>query len=169
MKQVKTHASRNGSGMLASTLLISEGPKPVKVRLCLGRLKPGPTGPWRSAMGAPTEGLRSRRGEVMVVVESLQLKAVRAVLRNEEDDERNIKWGGGSCQDAKVEDKKEGKSSSSSREQLTTPPPLPFLLLLPFLPLPTFLLSVPPSVRHQQEHHTKFHCFECSSLRPVLF
>jgi hypothetical protein len=60
----QTHASRSGSGILASTLLISDGPKPVKVRLCLGRLNPGPTGPWRSAMGAPTEGLRSRRGSV---------------------------------------------------------------------------------------------------------
>jgi hypothetical protein len=59
-----TYASRSGSGMLASTLLISVGPKPVKVRLCLGRLNPGPTGPWRSAIGAPTEGFRSRRGSV---------------------------------------------------------------------------------------------------------
>lgn len=40
-----THASLRCSGILASTLLISAGPKPVKVRLCLGRLKPGPMGP----------------------------------------------------------------------------------------------------------------------------
>jgi hypothetical protein len=46
--------------MLASTFLISEATRPVAVRLCLGRLNPGPTGPWRSAMGTPTEGLRSR-------------------------------------------------------------------------------------------------------------
>lgn len=53
-------ASRWGSGMLASTLLMSLGPKPVTVRLCLGREKLGPTGPWRSEMGALVEGLRSR-------------------------------------------------------------------------------------------------------------
>lgn len=61
-----TYASLNGSGMLASTLLISDGPKPVKVRLCLGRLNPGPTGPCKSEMGAPTEGLRSWWDEVVV-------------------------------------------------------------------------------------------------------
>ena len=43
---------------LPSTLLISPAPKPVKVRLCLGLVKPGPTGPWRS-MGAPVLGRRS--------------------------------------------------------------------------------------------------------------
>lgn len=32
----------------------------MNVRLCLGRLNPGPTGPWRSPIGAPTESLRSR-------------------------------------------------------------------------------------------------------------
>jgi hypothetical protein len=67
-----TYASLKGSGILASTALISNGPNPVKVRLCLGRLKPGPTGPWRSDMGTPTEGRRSRdKGlEDMVVDDS---------------------------------------------------------------------------------------------------
>ena len=46
--------------MLASTLLISAAPKPVAVRLCLGREMPsGPTGPWRSEMGADVESLLS--------------------------------------------------------------------------------------------------------------
>jgi hypothetical protein len=45
--------------MLASTLLISLGPKPVTVLLCFGREKVGPTGPWRSERGALVEGLRS--------------------------------------------------------------------------------------------------------------
>jgi hypothetical protein len=42
-----------------STFLISPAPKPVKVRLCLGLEKPGPTGPCRSEMGALVEGRRS--------------------------------------------------------------------------------------------------------------
>jgi hypothetical protein len=41
-----------------STFLISPAPKPVKVRLCLGLEKPGPTGPCRSEMGALVEGRR---------------------------------------------------------------------------------------------------------------
>jgi len=41
-------------------LLISEGPNPVDVLLCLGLLMPsGPTGPFRSEMGAEVEGFRS--------------------------------------------------------------------------------------------------------------
>ena len=41
-------------------LLISEGPKPVDVRLCLGLVMPsGPTGPLRSEIGAEVEGFRS--------------------------------------------------------------------------------------------------------------
>lgn len=56
-------ASRWGSGILASTLLISPGPKPVTVRLCLGLVKfAGPIGPFRSASGALIEGRRSRAG-----------------------------------------------------------------------------------------------------------
>lgn len=46
--------------MLFSTALISPGPKPVTVLLCLGRVKfAGPTGPFRSASGALVEGRRS--------------------------------------------------------------------------------------------------------------
>ena len=53
--------------MLASTLLISAAPKPVAVRLCLGREIPsGPTGPWRSEMGADVDGLLSRGLVAMV-------------------------------------------------------------------------------------------------------
>jgi len=41
--------------------LISWGPKPVTVRLCFGRDMPGgPTGSWRSIIGAEVLGLRSR-------------------------------------------------------------------------------------------------------------
>lgn len=55
--------------MLASTLLISAGPKPVTVLLCLGLVIPaGPTGP-KSDMGADELGLRSRG--VVVVVEAM--------------------------------------------------------------------------------------------------
>lgn len=55
--------------MLASTLLISAAPKPVAVRLCLGREIPsGPTGPWRSEMGADVDGLLSRVWVAMVAV-----------------------------------------------------------------------------------------------------
>jgi hypothetical protein len=62
-------ASRWGSGMLASTLLISLGPKPVTVLLCFGRVKlAGPTGPLKSAMGALMEGRRSRAGEEDVAI-----------------------------------------------------------------------------------------------------
>lgn len=46
--------------MLDSTLLISEGPKPVAVRLCLGLVNSGPTGPLSSLIGALVEGLLSR-------------------------------------------------------------------------------------------------------------
>src|SRR5271170_2701480 len=56
------HASLCASGIADSTLLISSGPTPVAVRLCLGLLKPGPTGPCNCEMGAPTEGLRSLVG-----------------------------------------------------------------------------------------------------------
>lgn len=58
--ETPAYASRMCSGMLASTLLISPGPKPVAVRLCLGRVKPGPTGPCSWEIGAPMEGFRSR-------------------------------------------------------------------------------------------------------------
>jgi hypothetical protein len=63
------HASRWGSGMLASTVLISPGPKPVTVLLCFGRVKlAGPTGPCKSEMGALVEGRLSRGGLAVFVV-----------------------------------------------------------------------------------------------------
>ena len=63
------YVSLRASGMLLSTLLISCAPKPVKVRLCLGLLKPGPMGPTRGSLGgAPTDGLRSRAGAALVAV-----------------------------------------------------------------------------------------------------
>ena len=50
-------------------LLISDGPKPVTVRLCFGRVMPlGPTGPWKSVMGAEELGLRSRGVEEVVAM-----------------------------------------------------------------------------------------------------
>lgn len=56
--------------MLASTLVISAAPKPVAVRLCLGREIPsGPTGPWRSEMGADVEGFLSRVWVAMIGVQ----------------------------------------------------------------------------------------------------
>ena len=54
--------------MLASTLLISDAPNPVTVRLCLGLMNSGPTGPFKSEMGALVEGLRSR---VLVAIVAL--------------------------------------------------------------------------------------------------
>ena len=50
---------RHCSGIPASTALISAGAMPVNVRLCFGRLKPGPTG-LRSSTGTPMDGLRCR-------------------------------------------------------------------------------------------------------------
>lgn len=54
--------------MLFSTALISPGPKPVTVLLCFGRLKDGPTGPFRSASGALVEGRRSRGPRLSVAI-----------------------------------------------------------------------------------------------------
>lgn len=67
--------------MLASTLLISLGPKPVTVRLCFGRVKPGPTGPWSSASGALVEGLRSRGVGLAVAILMMSIAAKRELLR----------------------------------------------------------------------------------------
>jgi hypothetical protein len=53
-----------------STFLISPAPKPVKVRLCLGLEKPGPTGPCRSEMGALVEGRRSLEAAGFDMIES---------------------------------------------------------------------------------------------------
>ena len=51
--------------MLDSTALISPAPKPVAVRLCLGRVKPGPTGPCNVEIGALVEGFRSLGAEAV--------------------------------------------------------------------------------------------------------
>jgi hypothetical protein len=67
--------------MLASTLLISLGPKPVTVRLCLGRVMLGPTGPLRSAMGALVEGLRSRGEGATAAILSTSIAEKRELLR----------------------------------------------------------------------------------------
>lgn len=59
--------------MLASTLLISPAPKPVKVRLCFRREKPGPIGPCiRDEIGAPIEGFLSRGGVCVAAVAILK-------------------------------------------------------------------------------------------------
>lgn len=50
--------------MLFSTFLISPALKPVTVRLCLGLVKSGPTGPLSSLIGALVDCLRSRGGVV---------------------------------------------------------------------------------------------------------
>lgn len=80
--------------MLASTLLISAGPKPVTVRLCLGlEIPAGPMGPLKSVMGADELGRRSRAGasvlEAMVGVARL-VKCVMVLLK-----------GGGVCETGK--------------------------------------------------------------------
>lgn len=60
-RQPYTHASLWPSGTLASTALISAGPKPVAVLLCFGLVMPGgPTAVVKSLMGDETLGLRSR-------------------------------------------------------------------------------------------------------------
>lgn len=47
--------------------------------MCLGRVKPGPTGPWRVEIGAPIEGLRSRG--VAVVDDEVVVAILKKVLR----------------------------------------------------------------------------------------
>jgi hypothetical protein len=67
--------------MLASTLLISPGPKPVTVRLCFGRVKlAGPTGPWSSERGALVEGFRSRGGGAAAIFR-ISIAEKRELLR----------------------------------------------------------------------------------------
>jgi len=64
-----THAALWPSGTLASTALISAGPKPVAVLLCLGLLMPGgPTAVVKSLIGAEVLGLRSRGAGAVVGV-----------------------------------------------------------------------------------------------------
>jgi hypothetical protein len=77
-------AARWGSGMLASTLLMSPGPNPVTVLLCFGLVKlAGPTGPLRSASGALVDGRRSRAVEAtmlrMSIATTLELLGVVTV------------------------------------------------------------------------------------------
>lgn len=93
-----TYAVFCSSGISASTLLISDAPKPVIVRLCLGLVMPaGPIGPESSATGADVDGLRDREGVVVVAMITMvrvvwgvrgfeggegQLSATRGVARN---------------------------------------------------------------------------------------
>jgi hypothetical protein len=75
-------ASLCGSGMLASTLLISLGPKPVAVLLCLGLVKlGGPMGPFRSASGELMDGRRSRAGAGVVAILRISIGAMRYLLK----------------------------------------------------------------------------------------
>lgn len=68
----------NSGGGIPSTPLISPAPKPVKVRLCLGREMPaGPTDPWMSTMGALVDGRRSRVG----------IRSVVAMVEDEDEGE----------------------------------------------------------------------------------
>lgn len=64
--QLRSYACLAGSGMAASTALISEGPNPVAVLLCFGLLKPGPIGPCRSESGALVDGRRWRVAMIAV-------------------------------------------------------------------------------------------------------
>lgn len=66
--------------MLASTFLISLGPKPVTVLLCFGRVNAGPMGPLRSPRGALVEGLRSR-GEGFAAMLIVTIAEERELLR----------------------------------------------------------------------------------------
>lgn len=75
-----TNAARCGSGIEASTALISAGPKPVTVLLCLGLVKPGPTGPWSSERGALIEGLRSLAMEGLLSGRGRSVEAPEAMM-----------------------------------------------------------------------------------------
>ena len=80
--------------MLASTFLISAAPKPVAVRLCLGREIPsGPTGPWMSEIGADVEGFLSRVWVAMVdMKEGIDKMDLRGGKGGRQVDERKLKW-----------------------------------------------------------------------------
>lgn len=75
---VTAYASLWPSGMLDSTALMSWAPNPVAVRLCFGRVNPGPTGPCKVEIGAPMEGLRSLGVAVLVVAMMSWIWRVRA-------------------------------------------------------------------------------------------
>jgi hypothetical protein len=69
MTDLFTYADFCASGISASTLLISDAPKPVIVRLCLGLVMPaGPIGPESSATGADVDGLRERTVGVVAMM-----------------------------------------------------------------------------------------------------
>jgi hypothetical protein len=57
---------------------MSAAPKPVAVRLCFGRLKPGPTGPTNVEMGAPIEGFRSLGAGATAAAAILRIVAMKA-------------------------------------------------------------------------------------------
>ena len=77
--------------MLASTFLISVAPKPVAVRLCLGREIPsGPTGPWRSVMGVVVDNVLSRVLVAMVLFICRAQVEKNDAPRRDDDNERNL-------------------------------------------------------------------------------
>jgi hypothetical protein len=87
--------------MVASTILISAGPKPVNVRLCFKWVNPGPIGPCRSVIGAPTEGLLSRENENVLDMATVMRRGVnlgsaspRAELFADQCDRRQLVFAG---------------------------------------------------------------------------
>ena len=89
--------------MLFSTALISPGPKPVTVLLCLGRVKfAGPTGPLRSARGALVEGRRSRGDGVEVAILRMSIAEKGELLS-----EWRCRTGEGGVEGRIVEEKRE--------------------------------------------------------------
>jgi len=106
-------ASRCGSGMLFSTALISPGPKPVTVLLCLGRVKfAGPTGPCRSASGALVEGRRSLGdAEAAVAIFKMSIAEKGELLS-----ECRCRTGDGGVEGRIVEERKEERSFEEAPE-----------------------------------------------------
>ena len=77
--------------MLASKFLISAAPKPVAVRLCLGREMPsGPTGPWRSVMGVEVDNVLSRVWVAMVLFVWREQVEKGVAPGRDEDNEGNL-------------------------------------------------------------------------------
>lgn len=106
--------------MLASTLLMSLGPKPVTVLLCLGRVKVGPTGPLRSESGALVEGLRSL-GEGFAAAIALffldrWMWSRRQFGKREDSGVEEGKDGGGRGKATTGEAKTRGRGVAGSRE-----------------------------------------------------
>lgn len=73
--------------------MISPAPNPVKVRLCLGLEKPGPTGPFRSVIGALVDGRRSLGGASDMSLLFLLLSNTLLILLEKTEDIENE--GGG--------------------------------------------------------------------------